>query len=272
MTFTERMIRRIGIFIVASAVLWLIITQVFDRLDTHVPLIVAIVATYFIAAYVLLPQLIHIGVMVFRRGRIPRITHAADGLPGDPVNIILIGTAAELKSAFLAAGWHEADRLSPASSWKMIVSFLFNRPYPTAPFSTFYLFGRKQDFGFQQAIGNSPRKRNHIRLWAATLDPETEMTDVKYWMKKRPVDMTTAHAWAGAGSRDTGFGLTKLTYQISHHVDMEVDNERAYILTSLQQSGGIRDASYIDAGTLVLGKYVTDGRILRAHLAQPAAP
>ncbi|MEO5510985.1 MAG: LssY C-terminal domain-containing protein [Longimicrobiales bacterium] len=271
MNFTARMIRRIGIFIVASAVLWLIITQVFDRLDNRVPLIVAIVATYFIAAYVLLPQLIHVGVMVLGRGRIPRITHAADGLAGDPVNIIFMGTAADLNMAFLSAGWYEADRLSLRSSWTMIVSFLFNRPYPTAPFSTFYLFGRKQDFGFQQAIGKSPRKRNHIRFWAANLDPETEISDVKYWMKKHTVDMAIAHAWVGAGSRDTGFGLTEMTYQISHHVDMQVDNERSYILSSLQQSGWIGDASYIDAGSLVLGKYVTDGRILRALLTRPAA-
>jgi len=42
----------------------------------------------------------------------------------------------------------EADRLGLASSWGMIRAFVFNSPYPTAPFSTLYLFGRGQDIGF----------------------------------------------------------------------------------------------------------------------------
>jgi hypothetical protein len=46
----------------------------------------------------------------------------------------------------------------------MIVAFVRNSPYPTAPFSTLYLFGRGQDIGFQKAIDDSPRKRHHIRI------------------------------------------------------------------------------------------------------------
>ena len=63
----------------------------------------------------------------------------------------------------------EADRLGLASSWRMVRAFVFNSPYPTAPFSTLYLFGRGQDIGFQKAIDNSPRKRHHIRFWALSL-------------------------------------------------------------------------------------------------------
>jgi hypothetical protein len=53
-----------------------------------------------------------------------------------------------------------------ASSWRMIRAFVLNSPYPTAPFSTLYLFGRGQDIGFQKAIDNSPRNRHHVRFWA----------------------------------------------------------------------------------------------------------
>ena len=45
----------------------------------------------------------------------------------------------------------------------------FNSPYPTAPFSTLYLFARGQDVGFQKAIDSSPRKRHHVRFWALGL-------------------------------------------------------------------------------------------------------
>src|SRR5687768_626893 len=43
---------------------------------------------------------------------IPNITYAADGIPGDPLNVALIGTKAELIKIMLAGGWHPADALS----------------------------------------------------------------------------------------------------------------------------------------------------------------
>ena len=80
----------------------------------------------------------------------------------------LVGTLAQLRAAFAASagqrptGW-------PGQFLGMIRAFVFNSPYPTAPFSTLYLFGRGQDVGFQKAIDNSPRKRNHIRFWSLSL-------------------------------------------------------------------------------------------------------
>jgi hypothetical protein len=78
--------------------------------------------------------------------------------------VALIGTFQQLRSAFAAADWMEADRLGLASSWRMVPAFVFNSLYPTAPFSTPYLFGRDQDIGFLKAIDNSPRKRHHVRF------------------------------------------------------------------------------------------------------------
>ena len=54
-----------------------------------------------------------------------------DGLPGDPVNLALIGASEQLRSAFAAAGWSEADRLGIASSWRMVRAFVFNKAYPS---------------------------------------------------------------------------------------------------------------------------------------------
>jgi len=50
-----------------------------------------------------------------------------DGLPGDPVNLALIRTLAELRAAFVRAGWHEADPLGLGSSWRMAKSFILNQ-------------------------------------------------------------------------------------------------------------------------------------------------
>src|SRR6185312_13000062 len=126
----------------------------------------AVGVTYGIAAYIVLPRAIRMGLKILQSKRVPSYTITGDGLPGDPVNVVLVGTLQQLRGAFAALGWSEADRLSLASSWGMVRAFVLNTPYPTAPFSTLYLFGRGQDIGFQKAIDNSPRKRHHIRFWA----------------------------------------------------------------------------------------------------------
>src|SRR4029077_20699624 len=106
---------------------------------------------------------------ILKRRHVPRYTMTGDGLPGDPINLVLIGTRQQLQAAFAAAGWATADRLRLKSSWRMCRAFVLKSPYPPAPFSTLYLFGRGQDVGFQKAIDNSPRKRHHIRFWALSL-------------------------------------------------------------------------------------------------------
>ena len=95
---------------------------------------VALGLTYCIAAYVVLPRAVRMGLKVLLRKRVPRYTVT------DPVNLALIGNLGQLCAAFAQAGWLEADRLGLASSWRMVRTFVLNRPYPTAPFSTLYLF------------------------------------------------------------------------------------------------------------------------------------
>ncbi len=266
MNFLGRIFQRILIFLIIVGTLWLIFTQVFTRLDNQLPLFAAIVLTYVISAYILLPQVIHVSIMMLRRGRIPRVTHAADGVPADPVNIILEGTVDDLQNAFQRAGWYKADHLTLKTIWRMGKSFVLNSSYPQAPFSKLYLFGRTQDFGFQQPIGKSPRSRNHIRFWAANINPEIDLNNLSYWIKKHPVDLSAPHIWVGACSKDVGFGFANLTYQLSHRIDKEVDKEREIILNALKQSESITEERYIYAGEMVGKKYLSDGKILCAKL------
>jgi hypothetical protein len=46
---------------------------------------------------------------------IPRITYTRDEIPGDPLNVALIGTETELKQIMLAAKWYPADPLTPGT-------------------------------------------------------------------------------------------------------------------------------------------------------------
>ena len=168
MRFLVRQLQRLLIFVLGIFCVWLIVFVVFETADQRLPWLVAVALTYGAAAYFILPRAVRMGLKILLRKRVPRFTVTGDGLPGDPVNMVLVGTLQQLKAAFAAAGWVEADKLGLASSWRMVRAFVFNSPYPTAPFSTLYLFGRGQDVGFQKAIDNSPRKRHHIRFWASS--------------------------------------------------------------------------------------------------------
>lgn len=268
MTLATRWMQRILIFLIAAATLWFIVTQLFDRLDQRLPTFLALLATYGIAAYGILPPVIHASAAALRRNRIPRVTRAGDGLPADPVNLVLLGSMEALRSAFAAAGWHEADRLGMRSALRMAWSFVADRPYPGAPFSALYLFGRRQDIGFQLAVGNSPRRRHHVRFWAAHAEPETETGNLAFWTKRQPTDLAASRIWVGAATTDTGFGLQGMTLQISHRVDPHADPERDHVMGCLSAVGRVGPTDYIEPGAPVGTRFVTDGRIARAALRE----
>src|SRR4051812_33332764 len=169
MELIKRLLQRLLIVGLGIFSVWLIVFVVFETADRRLPWILALSITYGCAAYIVLPQAIRFGLKILHRKRVPSYTITGDGLPGDPVNLALVGTLQQLRSAFAILGWSEADRLGLTSSWGMIRAFVLNSPYPTAPFSTLYLFGRGQDIGLQKAIDNSPRKRHHIRFWALSV-------------------------------------------------------------------------------------------------------
>src|SRR5262249_56809048 len=117
----------------------------FELAARRLPWFLALEAIYGLAAYIVLPRIVRMGLKILQRKRVPRYTITGDGLPGDPVNLVLIGTLEQLHAAFATAGWSKADRLGLKSSWNMVRAFILNLPYPTAPFSTLYLFGPRQD-------------------------------------------------------------------------------------------------------------------------------
>src|ERR1700750_2889031 len=215
-----RLLQRLLIFGLGVFCVWLIVFVIFETADRRLPWILAVAVTYGIAAYIVLPRAIRMGLKILHSKRVPSYTITGDGLPGDPVNVVLVGTLQQLRGAFAALGWSEADRLGLASSWGMVRAFVLNTPYPTAPFSTLYLFCRGQDIGFQKSIDNSPRKRHHIRFWPLILVySENSVGTCAFWLNAdRPPDDEPV-LWVGAGTRDTGFSFTQLTFQVTHATD-----------------------------------------------------
>jgi LssY C-terminus len=267
----KRLLHRSLILGLGILTVWLIVF-VFRFTDQRLPTILALSLTYGIAAYIVLPRVVRMGLKILQRKRVPRFTVTGDGLPGDPGNLVLIGTLQQLRAAFVIAGWSEADRLGVASSWRMICAFVLNSPYPTAPFSTLYLYGRGQDIGFQKAIDNSPRKRHHIRFWALSLArAEATVGTASFWLNtdRPPHD---AHVlWVGAGTKDTGLSLTRLTFQITHATDSDTNAERDYITAELRNNRVIQDVNSYRSGERLplepVNRYITDGDVTVARLA-----
>jgi hypothetical protein len=128
----------------------------------------------------------------------------------------LIGTKAELMRIMLAAKWHPADALSFRSCLEIAEATVLKRPYEGAPVSSLYLFGRRQDLAFEQAVGNDPRKRHHVRFW-----------------KSDKLDEDGRPLWVGAAVFDSHVGLSRMTWQITHVTAPDVDAERDYLFKDL---------------------------------------
>jgi hypothetical protein len=252
--------------------IWLIVFVIFEFTDHRLPLIFAVGVTYGLGAYVVLPWVIRLGLMLVRQHRVPVYTTTGDGLSGDPVNIALIGTLDQLRHAFADLGWIEAEPLGLRSSWRMVRAFLLNAPYHNAPFSTLYLFGRGQDIGFQQPIGNSPRKRHHIRFWAVSLaEAEISAGTGRFWLTTEIPEGNEPVLWVGAATKDTGISLTRLSFQITHATDRDANAERDYVISALTAKQLIRTETSFDERPELpakrINRYIFDGDVRVATLS-----
>jgi LssY C-terminus len=148
----------------------------------------------------------------------PRITQTAKGAAGDPLNIILVGSASQITESFARAGWLVPDPITSQTSARIAADSLAHRAYPTAPVSNLYVFGRAQDRAFELPT-NDVQNRGHIRLWQTTMD-----------LGGQPV-------WLGQASYDHGIELSGTTALPTHHIAPAVDLERDAVGTDLARTG-----------------------------------
>lgn len=226
-----------------------------------------IVAIYLVVAYVFMPR-----VGKDRYNHHPdlldgeRLTHTGSGLPGDPLNIALVGSEEDIIRTFLAAGWRPADALSLKSSLRIAVDTVFDKPDPNAPVSNLFLYGRKEDLAFEKPVGHSPRERHHVRFW------RTPKLD-----DGRPI-------WIGAATHDVGVELARNTGEITHRISPDVDAERTLLIGDLEQTKRVVGIRWIDGFHKELqgrngggDPWHTDGRLAVVTLsvssaATPAKP
>jgi len=179
------------------------------------------------------------------------VTRTAQGIPGDPINVGLVGGKADVLCALHAAAWYPADPITLRSSVEIIGSVVLDRPYRDAPVSPLFYDGRREDLAFEKPVGTSADRRQHVRFWEV----------LKAGQEGRPV-------WLGSATFDRDVGLSRYTGQVTHHIGPDVDAERDNLTNDLRRAKVV-EAIYevTGVGPTVFGRngegdrYYTDGEI-----------
>jgi len=189
--------------------------------DARQPL--AFVAIWVLAAYLLLPRLNRLLTRIYVPDYFIGRARTVDGLLGDPVNLAVVGTPQALREAMLSAGWTEADPVTWRSSWRIVRDSVLRRSYPAAPVSPLFVFGQKQTLAFEKEVAGSPAQRHHVRYWACP--PGWRLPG------GFAVDLV------GAATFDRRVGLSLFTFQITHKIAENTDQERDLVAAALRSAG-----------------------------------
>ncbi|MHA7132804.1 LssY C-terminal domain-containing protein [Oerskovia turbata] len=181
-----------------------------------------VVALWLVIAYLALPRLHRILTTLYVPEYFIGRTRTANGLLGDPVNLALLGEEAQVRAAMGAAGWTLADDVTLASSGRIVAATVTRRSYDQAPVSPLFLFGRQQDFAYQQEVEGNPSRRHHIRFWRCPPD----------W----PLPGGRRVDWLAAGTYDRSVGFSLFTLQVTHKIEANTDAERDHVVATLERA------------------------------------
>jgi len=193
--------------------------------------------------------------------QIPRRVLDAQGNLGDMVNVLIVGSEAELVQVFTTAGWVKVDTSVESTVVSGILNTLEKKSYLTMPMSKLYLFDRVQDYGFAHAEPvRVAMARNHLRAWKSP-----------YQVDGRPL-------WCIAATHDIGFERDQRNNGVTHKIDPAIDGEREFVNATLSSTGLVirrthvtPSAPLIEARTATGGTFHSDGRILVLVLKEAAS-
>ena len=187
----------------------------------------------------------------------PKTTLTSQGIPGDPLNVGLLGDEGDVVRSMLAAGWSPADPITLKSSLRIAESVIFRRPDPDAPVSNLYLFGRRQDLAFEKPVGGDARRRHHVRYW-----------------KSAELGEAGIPLFLGSATFDVSVGLSRDTGQVTHHIAPDIDAQRDGLIADLTGAGRLtRVYQVTGVGATLFGRngegdpYDTDGELTVGVLA-----
>ena len=246
-----RLAWRLIVLIVGATIVYLVVKTIFPYLDRHLPLFLVVIILYALSAYILIPLLVRLWRVAIKPNHIPVYAVTSDGWPSDPVNLAIVCRSKDqLTKAMVKAGWTQADDSTLANTLREGWAILFKKPYPTAPFSSLFLFSRSQDIGFQIQEGNppTPRHRHHVRFWL--LDQLADDTHHSFWQALLQKFLRSRQqVWIGAATHDIRpFTLRWRNLQITHHIDSDANKERDFLIKSLKDTGLCRGVDNIESG------------------------
>ncbi len=183
---------------------------------------------------------------------LPRRVSDPNHLPGDMVNVLLVGTEAEVVRVFTTAGWVKVDKGVGSTLEEGIKDTFEKKDYLTMPMSILYLFDRPQDYGFAHAEPvRVVMSRNHLRVWKSPHE-----------VKGRPL-------WCVAATHDIGFERDQRNNGLTHKIDPAIDGEREYVNDTLSATGLVAARDHVTpstplttAKTATGGEFHSDGRVL----------
>ncbi|WP_181168134.1 LssY C-terminal domain-containing protein [Mesorhizobium sp. B2-4-19] len=185
----------------------------------------------------------------------PRFSEDITGKPMEPINVILTGSEADLVKAFAQAGWEPTDRISFASSWRLLGAELRNQPSPRAPGLPTFWHGQPNQRGFQYVDpGSSARERHHIHVW----ETDFRVSGVPVWLG-------TVH-FDKEAKTESGRGL------LIHQIDPDIDSERNALRSALLRSRCVAKIEEAVVTQPMMGKnaignpFFTDGQAVVAFL------
>ena len=223
----------------------------YSKIKVALVVVAIILVCYGIVAYILLPQTwAHYEHQKGLAG-FSMLTRTAQGIPGGPLNVGLVGSKEDVLCAMHAAAWYPADPITMRSSLDIIGSVVLDRPYRDAPVSSLFYDGRREDLAFEKPDGMSADRRHHVRFWEV----------LKRGEEGRPV-------WLGSVTFDRDVGLSRYTGQITHHIAPDIDAERDGLVSDLKAAKVVEAIYEVSGvGPTLNGRngegdpYYTDGEI-----------
>jgi hypothetical protein len=135
--------------------------------------------------------------------------------PSDLINLMFVGSHAEIAAAFRAAGWTEPrSRATFRSNMAGAYAFVEGLGIPNAPMSSLLLNDEPAGMAWEKGF-NDISKRHHIRLW------------------KRTATWNGRDVWIGSATRDIDYAYFRPGKWIAHKVARQVDRERDKIMQDL---------------------------------------
>jgi hypothetical protein len=168
--------------------------------------------------------------------------------PSDLINLMFIGSEAQIEDAFQQAGWFPADVLSRSSKLETARALIEDRGYSEAPMSILFVDGRPPDVALQKQ-NDTFAMRHHIRIW------------------RMPQIFNGKPVWIAAATHDISITFSAASRSFTHKSDSHVDLERAKVVNDLLFTGAVRALALVDrtgpqeASNATGDKVFTDGKI-----------